>query len=114
MSKNTKNCKMMIITSQSNYTATKAFFKSHQYFGAGKSSFVFHTQGMLPQVDLDGKIILKRTSEIQISPSGSGALFESVSNSQKVKELLKSVEYVQVSSIENMSCMDPVFIGYTA
>ena len=57
---------------------------------------------------------MKRTSEIQLSPSGSGALFESVSNSQKVKDLLKSVEYVQVSSVENMSCMDPEFIGYAA
>lgn len=69
---------------------------------------------MLPQVDLDGKIIMKRTSEIQLSPSGSGALFESVSNSQKVKDLLKSVEYLQVSSIENMTCLDPVFVGYSS
>jgi UDP-N-acetylglucosamine pyrophosphorylase len=49
---------------------------------------------MLPKVDLDGKIIMKRTSEIQLSPSGSGALFESVSNSQKVKDLLKTIDYV--------------------
>jgi UDP-N-acetylglucosamine/UDP-N-acetylgalactosamine diphosphorylase len=84
----------LIILSQSNYSATKAFFKDNNYFGAGRSSFLFHTSGMLPKVDLDGKIIMKRTSEIQLSPSGSGALFESVSNSQKVKDLLKTVEYV--------------------
>jgi hypothetical protein len=44
---------------------------------------------MVPQVDLDGKIIMKRTSEIQLSPNGSGALFESINNNTKVRETLQ-------------------------
>jgi hypothetical protein len=43
LTKQVKNCKMMIICSQGNYAATKLFFKNNRYFGAGRSSFIFHT-----------------------------------------------------------------------
>jgi hypothetical protein len=43
LNKSVKLCKMMIICSQSNYVATKFFFKNKSYFGAGRSSFIFHT-----------------------------------------------------------------------
>ena len=68
----------MIMTNHSNYEATKALLKEKKYFGGKKENFIIFTQGVLPQVDLDGKIILKKTSEIQMSPTGSGALFESI------------------------------------
>lgn len=48
----------------------------------------------MPQVDLDGKIIMKRTSEIQLSPNGSGALFESINSNEKIRDTLKQADYV--------------------
>ena len=99
--------------SQSNYTETKNFFKDHKYFGGNRKNFVFYTQGMVPQVDLDGKIIMKRTSEIQLSPNGSGALFESINNNDKIKEIITNADYVQVCSLDNIAqkVLDPLFVG---
>lgn len=57
---------------------------------------------MMPQVDLDGKIIMKRTSEIQLSPNGSGALFESINSNEKIRDTLKEADYVQVCSLNNI------------
>lgn len=70
---------------------------------------------MVPQVDLDGKIILGTTHEIQMQPAGSGAIFESICNNTKVKEVLGLVEYAQLVDITNFcnTIMDPVSIGFT-
>lgn len=82
------------MASQSNFIETKKFFKENKYFGGNRKNFVFYTQGMVPQVDLDGKIIMKRTSEIQLSPNGSGALFESINSNENVRQILEEAEYV--------------------
>mmetsp|Transcript_31781 Transcript_31781/g.48790 ORF Transcript_31781/g.48790 Transcript_31781/m.48790 type:complete len:100 (+) Transcript_31781:1005-1304(+) len=80
MSKKFQNVKMIIMTNHDNYRETRSFFQKNKFFGGKKDNFLFHTQGVLPRVDLDGKIIMKKTSEIQLSTSGSGALFESISS----------------------------------
>lgn len=51
-------CKIMIMTSHANFIETKEFLKKNSYFGGDKNNFVVYTQGMMPNVDLDGKIIL--------------------------------------------------------
>lgn len=70
---------------------------------------------MVPQVDLDGKIVLGTTHEIQMQPAGSGAIFESICNNEKVKEALCKVEYCQIVDITNYcnTILDPVAIGFT-
>lgn len=103
------------MTSTEDFLDTKFFLKENNYFGANKKNVLVYPQGMVPQVDLDGKIILGTTHEIQMQPAGSGAIFESICNNTKVKEALELVEYAQLVDITNFcnQIMDPISIGFT-
>jgi hypothetical protein len=43
---------------------------------------------MVPSVDMDGKIIMKSMSQIQMLKNGSGALFELISENKEVRDVL--------------------------
>jgi|LauGreDrversion4_2_1035121.scaffolds.fasta_scaffold5230798_1 hypothetical protein len=42
----------------------------------------------MPLVDLDGRIIMSSTYQIQMSTGGTGALLEAIANEEKVKSLI--------------------------
>jgi UDP-N-acetylglucosamine/UDP-N-acetylgalactosamine diphosphorylase len=107
---------MLVMTSAINHRETVDEFKSHNFYGADSSSFVFFQQSVLPAVDLNGKVIMKSPCEVQLSPNGNGALFEAINTNLQVKKILKSVDYVQVIGVDNVlnRVLDPVHVGYTA
>ena len=76
----------MIMTSAINHTETVEFFTQNNYFGADKNSVVFFQQAVLPAVNLQGKIIMKSPYEMNLSPNGNGALFESINTNKIVKK----------------------------
>lgn len=109
-------CKILIMTSHENFAETKKFFKDNKYFGADKNAFTIFCQGMMPQVDLDGKIILSEPHQLQMSANGSGSIFESICNNTKVKNVLSSVKYCQIIDIKCLAntIFDPLMLGYTS
>ena len=50
-----------------------------------------------------------------MQPAGSGSIFESICNNEKVKEALNKVEYCQIVDVTNYcnTILDPVAIGFT-
>ena len=62
--KKNHKCPILVISDAEDYADTKKFFKEMKYFGANKQNIIFCQQGMVPSVDLDGKIIMKSTSQI--------------------------------------------------
>lgn len=82
------------MTSALNHYETIKFFEDNQYFGGDKNSFVFFQQSVLPAVDLEGKIIMKSKHELQLSPNGNGALFESIASNYVIENHIKNSEYV--------------------
>ena len=92
-------CKCLIMTTHETYVLVRTFLKENAYFGADKNNFHVFVQGLMPQVDLDGKIILSEPSQIQMSATGSGAIFESICNDTKVKNFLSATKYLQVVGI---------------
>ena len=53
---------------------TKKMFTKNKNFGVSKSLFTFVLEGMNPAVDLDGKIVMPKTSEIHIVGTGKGTI----------------------------------------
>lgn len=98
------------MTSALNHYETIKFFEDNQYFGGDKSSFVFFQQSVLPAVDLEGKIIMKSKHELQLSPNGNGALFESIASNYVIENHIKNSEYVQVIGVDNVlnKLLDPL------
>ena len=85
---------MLVMTSTDNYLETKAFFANHNYFGGSKESFIFFKQRMIPAVDAQGKILMRKLDQIALAPNGNGALLDAIDNCQEVKTYLESVDYV--------------------
>ena len=88
------NCKMFIMTNHENHAETVKFFADNAYFGGQESSFVFFPQQMLPALDKDGKILMKKHCNIKLAPNGNGAMFESIKSNESVRRALSDFQYV--------------------
>lgn len=104
-----------IMTSNTNDLETQNFFQSHQFFGLNPKQVFFFTQGMLPVVDLNGKLLMDSKSNIVMSPNGHGGTIialreKGILNDMKQRGI-KSIFYHQVDNIL-IKMADPIFIGY--
>ena len=81
-------CPIIILTKKDAIDGTKQFLKLNNYFGVNKNQFCVVAQSNMPLVDLDGRIIMSSTYQIQMSTGGTGALLEAIANEEKVKSLI--------------------------
>ena len=102
-----------IMTSKENNQDTIEFFKKNKYFGYEKNIYFF-TQGQLPMVDTEGKILIGEDGLIKEAADGHGGVYESLLKSgmtDKMKEL--GVEWVFIGGVDNclVKMVDPVLMG---
>lgn len=104
-----------IMTSPLNHTQTEQFWMSNNYFGLGKEHVYLFSQGMLPCMTDDGKIILETPGEVAMAPDGNGGIYPSMVSSGALTDMKKrGIKYLHVFSIDNalLKPADPVFMGY--
>jgi UDP-N-acetylglucosamine pyrophosphorylase len=67
-------------------------------------------------VSQDGKVLMEEPNKIILHPNGSGSLFDCINSYQNVRNIINSVDYVQVINVDNplAKVMDPCMIGFTA
>eukprot|EP00889_Picochlorum_renovo_P000425 jgi/Picre1/27455/NNA_000422.t1 len=78
MAGDTKSLRWYIMTSQATDKDTREFFEANTYFGLKKDQIVFFSQGMLPAVTEDGKIIMESKGKIAMSPDGNGGVVDNI------------------------------------
>lgn len=103
-----------IMTSQENNEITKQFFKNNEYFGYQSSEVVFFTQGKLPIINTEGKIILDRIDCIKEASNGNGNVFVSMYKHGIIKSMQElGIEWVSFGGIDNvlLKNVDPLFLG---
>ena len=104
-----------IMTSKENNNATIAFFEKHKYFGFQKDKNIFFfTQGELPMIDTEGKILIGEDGFIKLAADGHGGIYESLVKSgmtKKMKEM--GAEWVFIGGVDNclVKMVDPVLMG---
>jgi len=105
----------LVMTSDLNDAATRAFFEKNAFFGLGKNQVVFFRQGRMPAVDADGRILLASPSTIAMSPNGHGGSLRAVVTSGAAKRLenegIDAISYWQVDN-PIVQIIDPAFIGF--
>lgn len=105
---------LLIMTSEINDAATRAFFEEHSYFGYDKNKVFFFVQDMVPATDYDLKVYLEEKDKISMSPNGYGGWFRALCRAG-LNEKLKSmgVEWINIFSVDNVlqRIADPVFLG---
>ncbi len=104
-----------IMTSRINHEETVRFFEENEYFGLGEEEVVFFSQGMMPAVDFEGKLVLESPDSLALSPDGHGgslrALVRSGATAEMRKRGIDTISYFQVDN-PLVRVIDPTFIGF--
>ena len=103
-----------IMTSLLNCDATVKFFEANKYFGLAPEQVFFFTQGTMPAIGYDGKLLLAAKDSLALSPDGHGgtllALRKSGALDRMEREGTDIISYFQVDNPLVKMC-DPLFIG---
>lgn len=104
-----------IMTSEENNDETIEFFDKHKYFGFEKNKTIyFFTQGQLPMVDTEGKILIGEDGLIKEAADGHGGIFESLVKNKMTDEMNRmGIKWVFIGGVDNClaKMVDPVFLG---
>lgn len=104
-----------ILTSEINNFATVEAFKAANYFGLSKEQVHFIIQGLVPAVDLNGKILLSEKGKIAMTPDGHGGSLRALVRSGAVETMRKlGIDTVSYFQVDNpiVQCIDPAFVGF--
>jgi UDP-N-acetylglucosamine/UDP-N-acetylgalactosamine diphosphorylase len=106
-----------IMTSPINDEATRRFFQEHGFFGLEPQDVMFFSQGTMPAIGFDGKILLGSKGELALSPDGHGGSLKALYRSGAIADMerrgVTQVSYFQVDN-PNVKCIDPLFLGLHA
>ncbi len=104
-----------VMTSADNHEETKRFFEESDNFGLPGDDLFFFSQGMLPAIDLSGKLIMEDKSSLYMSPDGHGGSIRSLYNSGALEVMeergIDTIYYFQVDNPLAI-ILDPVFLGH--
>ncbi len=106
-----------IMTSGLNNEATRKFFEENNYFGLNPENVIFFTQGTMPAVDYNGKLLLSDKDSLALSPDGHGGTLLALRRSGCLDRMKSDgVEYISYFQVDNplVSVVDPLFIGLHA
>ncbi len=103
-----------IMTSLLNRAATEEFFRQHDFFGLDPHRVFFFTQGTMPAIGYDGRLLLAAPDSLSLSPDGHGgtllALRKSGALDRMFDEGVSILSYFQVDN-PLVPVVDPLFIG---
>ncbi|HNT43131.1 MAG TPA: UTP--glucose-1-phosphate uridylyltransferase [Syntrophorhabdaceae bacterium] len=105
----------LIMTSTDNHEDTVQFFQANRHFGLAPDSVHFFSQGVLPAVSPDGRLILRDNVHFYTSPNGHGGSLKALSDSGLLAKLIaagyEDLFYCQVDN-PLVRIADPVFLGH--
>jgi UDP-N-acetylglucosamine/UDP-N-acetylgalactosamine diphosphorylase len=92
-----------VMTSEGdNHTHTTKFFEDNKYFGYGKQNVVFFSQGTLPCMTLEGKIMLESGCKVGAAADGNGGVYAALQKTGQLMNMAtRGVKYVHCFSVDN-------------
>ncbi len=105
---------LLVMTSAANHAETVAFFERHRWFGLPASDVIVFSQGMLPAVDLGGRLVVSAPGELFLSPDGHGGSLLALRRSGALDEITRrGVEEIFYFQVDNplVRVCDPTFVG---
>lgn len=103
-----------IMTSEENDEQTKSYFEKHNHWDYPTDKIKFFTQGKLPLIDVNGKLMLQEIYRIKEASNGNGNVFKSMKDHGIIDELEKNnISWMSFGGIDNvlLKNADPLFIG---
>ena len=106
---------LLIMTSIDNDEETRRYFDSCGYFGLDNRHVHFFSQGMLPSLTPDGRLVLKDETHFFTNPDGHGGSLKALHDSgilgRLIEEGVSELSYCQVDN-PLVKIADPLFLGY--
>ncbi len=103
-----------IMTSPMNDSETREFFRKHAYFGLSEGQVFFLTQGTMPAIGLDGRLLLAAPDSLALSPDGHGGSLLAMRQSGALADMARrGIEYISYWQVDNplVCVLDPLFLG---
>ncbi|MDD5698999.1 MAG: UDPGP type 1 family protein [Victivallaceae bacterium] len=103
-----------IMTSKLNNEETQEFFEKNRYFGLNPENMIFFTQGTMPAIDYDGKLLLADRNSLALAPDGHGGTLLALRRSGCLDRMKSDgVKYISYFQVDNplVSVVNPLFIG---
>jgi UDP-N-acetylglucosamine/UDP-N-acetylgalactosamine diphosphorylase len=103
-----------IMTSPLNDAATREYLEQAEYFGLDPDFVHIFTQGMMPCIGLDGKLLLAAPDHLAMSPDGHGGTLKALKRSGCLAQMAAAgIEHLSYFHIDNplVPVLDPAFIG---
>lgn len=103
-----------VMTSHANDVQTRAFFRRNNFFGLSPKDVVFFVQGVMPAMDLAGKLLLAGKGEVSMSPDGHGGSLLALRKSGALDDMARrGIELISYFQVDNplVRCIDPLFLG---
>ena len=98
-----------------NHKHTTEFFAKHNFFGYGEENIKFFSQGVLPCMTVEGKMMLETGFKVGEAADGNGGIYGALQNTGQVEDMkARGVKYVHCFSVDNAigKVADPLFMGY--
>jgi UDP-N-acetylglucosamine/UDP-N-acetylgalactosamine diphosphorylase len=89
------------------------FFTKNDFFGL--TNVHFFTQGTVPAIDFNGKIMLEDRHRIAMHPDGHGGVFNAFIHNGSLEVLEENnIDIISYFQVDNplVMCLDPYFIGF--
>ncbi len=106
-----------VMTSPLNDAETRAFFKDNEYFGRPPVDHFLFPQGVLPTVDLEGRVLLAAPDEPATNPDGHGGSLRALRQSGAIDDMAaRGIQVVSYFQVDNplVHAIDPLFLGLHA
>ncbi len=104
-----------VMTSAINHDDTVSFFERHGHFGLDPANVAFFSQGLMPAVDFEGRILMAAKDQIAQSPDGHGGSLRALVRSGCVADMgRRGVDLISYFQVDNplVRSIDPAFIGF--
>ncbi|MBL9140842.1 MAG: UTP--glucose-1-phosphate uridylyltransferase [Phycisphaerae bacterium] len=103
-----------VMTSEANHEDTERFFVDNRWFNRPPQSTMLFTQGMVPSVDTQGKVLLEDPWQPALNPDGHGGSLKALLTSGALEHMrslnIEHLCYFQVDN-PNVHVIDPLFVG---
>jgi len=103
-----------IMTSKENHKETYEFLENNNYFGYDKEEVMLFSQGELPLIDTNGKILIGKDYKIKEASDGNGGVFSSLRTTGMLDDMKKrNVKWIFVGGVDNvlLKMADVTLIG---
>lgn len=103
-----------IMTSPANHEQTVEFLSAHGFFGLPERDVILFSQGMLPALDKQGKLLLAEKHRLALAPDGHGGTLKALVRSGALADMRsRGVTIISYFQVDNplVKPFDPLFIG---